>query len=136
MIDTPPFSVVVQWSDEDDAYVALVRELPGVSGIASKAERAVKEALEGAAGVVELLQERGRQVPVADRLPHFSGQFRVRMTRTLHRRLALLAAQEGVSLNALTVQILAEGVGARRSIPGRGRPGAAVESTKMRKRKT
>lgn len=41
----------------------------------------------------------------------FSGQFRLRVPRSLHARLAHRADAEGVSLNTLAVTLLAAGMG-------------------------
>lgn len=56
------------------------------------------------------LKDLGRDVPAPAKS---SGQWRMRAPRSLHRRLALRAKAEGVSLNTLAVTLLAEGLGAR-----------------------
>jgi antitoxin HicB len=57
--------------------------------------------------------------PKADE--EYSGRFLVRLTKTLHRRLAERAALEGVSLNSLCLSILSGGVEASGSTPVRVR---------------
>ena len=44
-----------------------------------------------------------------------SGQWRQRVPRSLHARLAAKARQEGVSLNTLVTAMIAEGLGKRRA---------------------
>lgn len=44
-----------------------------------------------------------------------SGQFRLRLPKTMHARLTRRAAQEGVSLNTLAATLIAEGLGKRRA---------------------
>ena len=51
----------------------------------------------------------GRAVPA----PASLGQWRQRVPRSLHEKLKIRAAQEGVSLNALVTSVLAEAVGKR-----------------------
>jgi antitoxin HicB len=46
-----------------------------------------------------------------------SGKFVTRLPRSLHQRLTLRARAEGVSLNALVMTLIAEGLG-QRSGPG------------------
>ncbi|MBK6735767.1 MAG: toxin-antitoxin system HicB family antitoxin [bacterium] len=46
--------------------------------------------------------------PPSGHMAH-SGQFRVRLPRTLHARLAVQAEREGVSLNTLVCTLLSEG---------------------------
>ena len=50
----------------------------------------------------------GRPVPGLQAL----GQWRERVPRSLHEKLKIVAAQEGVSLNAYVANVLAERVGA------------------------
>ena len=45
--------------------------------------------------------------------PASLGQWRQRVPRSLHEKLKIRAAQEGVSLNALVTSVLAEAVGKR-----------------------
>lgn len=51
-------------------------------------------------------------IPEPEREEKFSGKFVVRIPKSLHRRLALTAEKEGVSLNHLASCLLAGGVGA------------------------
>jgi predicted HicB family RNase H-like nuclease len=77
-----------------------------MSGIGATAAEAVAE-META---IETYRAKGWPLPVPRRLPAASGTCLVRLPRTLHARLVLLAAQ-GVSLNALVTTLLAEAVG-------------------------
>lgn len=69
----------------------------------------------------EMLIEKGEDPPAAeppvfgDELP--SGRLNLRLPRTLHRDLAELAEQDGVSLNQLIVSMLSQKRGAR-TLPG------------------
>jgi antitoxin HicB len=45
--------------------------------------------------------------------PATLGQWRQRVPRTLHEKLKLTAAREGVSLNAFVTSVLAEAIGVR-----------------------
>ena len=53
------------------------------------------------------MQTSGEAVPVALAEKNYSGEFRVRIPPLLHRNLALLAAEQGVSLNRLVSAKLA-----------------------------
>ncbi len=67
--------------------------------------------------IMEVMTERGESPPEPQILSSFSGQIRVRMPRTLHRKLAGRARMEHVSLNTLIVSLLAEGIGAMEEVP-------------------
>jgi len=67
--------------------------------------------------------EDGTPVPEPQPRQSYSGQFRVRLTRSLHQELAERAKQEGTSLNQMVVSLLSRALGAqtaRRTRPSRG----------------
>ena len=51
----------------------------------------------------------------------FSGQLRLRLPRSLHKRIAEMAAHDGVSQNTMLVALIALGAGLRAPAPARGR---------------
>ena len=51
--------------------------------------------------------------PSVEPAESYSGKWQLRAPKSLHRRLAERAKREGVSLNALAVTLLAEGLGER-----------------------
>ena len=97
----------VRWSAEDESYVATVAELPSLSWLA--ADRA--EAFDGIQRLVEEaiadMTANDEPVPAAIADRSYSGQFVVRIPPETHRRLALEAAEQGVSLNRLASSRLA-----------------------------
>lgn len=110
------YSFRVVWSDEDDAFVAVCPEFPGVSAVGDSAEQALAEAKVALELMIETLEEEGVALPEPATLSDYSGQFRLRVPRTLHALLAERAADEGVSLNTYAVSILSAGVGSDRSL--------------------
>ena len=119
----PTYSFRVFWSEEDDAFVASCPEFPGVSGIGESAEEAVAEAKQALELAIETHREEGWPLPNPTVLESHSGQFRVRVPRTLHAMLAEGAEVEGVSLNSYVISLLSAGV-------VRERPTAHYRSTK------
>jgi len=111
------YSMQLFWSNEDAGYIALIPELPYLSAFGDDPEEAVREAQVAASLVVEVMMEHGEALPEPQILSSFSGQIRVRMPRTLHRKLAGRARMEDVSLNTLIVSLLAEGIGAMEELP-------------------
>ena len=57
------YEVIVYWSDEDDAYIAEVPELPGCMADGSSYEEAVRNAQTMIAEWIETAQELGREIP-------------------------------------------------------------------------
>ncbi len=97
----------VTWSPEDGEYVALCAEFASLSWLAKTPEAALKGIQKTVAGVVADLQASGEAVPQALSEKNYSGEFRVRIPPLVHRHLALLAAEQGVSLNRLASAKLA-----------------------------
>jgi antitoxin HicB len=70
-------------------------------------------------------KKHGDPIPKPGSLANSSGQFRVRMPKSLHARLVAQAAKEGVSLNTLMVAAAAQMLGQREARPkARGRRAA------------
>src|SRR5262245_10689055 len=105
------YSYQLQWSDEDNAYIASCLEFPGLLAHGDTPEEAIREAGVALKGVIEVYKESDLPLPEPQTRQEYSGQFRLRLPKSLHRRAALMAEREGVSLNAFTVAALAEKVG-------------------------
>jgi len=91
----------VMWSDDDGEYVGLCAEFPSLSWLASSPEAALKGIRKVVADVVTDLKTNDEPVPEPIATRRYSGKFMVRVPPELHRRLALEAAEAGISLNRL-----------------------------------
>lgn len=111
----PTYPIEVFWSDEDQEFTAVCRSLPGVSAGGSTYADAVAELETVIALALETYEEEGWPIPEVEPAPTYSGQFRLRLTKTLHEELVVRATREGVSLNTLATTYLAEAVGTARS---------------------
>lgn len=94
------YSASVQWSEEDDGYIASVPELPGLSAFGETVEKAIKELNKAKKIYLAAYEEDGCRLPEPQKLMRYSGQIRLRMPKTLHAELANAAKSEGVSLNS------------------------------------
>ncbi|MBJ7420855.1 MAG: toxin-antitoxin system HicB family antitoxin [Rhodoferax sp.] len=106
-MNTLHYTYRVTWSPEDQEYIGLCAEIASLSWLAKTPEKALKGIQKIVADVVTDLQASGEPVPVALAEKHYSGEFRVRIPPLLHRNLALMAAEQGVSLNRLASAKLA-----------------------------
>ena len=97
----------VTWSPEDNEHVALCAEFPSLSWLAKTPESALKGIQKVVTDVVADMLAIGETVPTALAEKHYSGEFRVRIPPMVHRQLAMLAAEQGVSLNRLASAKLA-----------------------------
>ena len=91
----------VTWSEEDQEYVGLCAEFPSLSWLAKGQEPALKGIRKLVAEVVTDLKAEGEPIPEPLAAKEYSGKFMVRVPPEVHRRLAIQAAESGVSLNRL-----------------------------------
>jgi|GEM_PF-521965 len=108
-----PYSILLhQAEDEGKKYwIAEVPELPGCKSHGSTVQEAVESVEEAKKDWIADSLERGEDVPVPVERDRYSGKMLVRMSRSLHRALSLMAESEKLSLNQLIVTILAKEVG-------------------------
>ena len=98
----------VTWSEEDDEYVGLCAEFPSLSWLASSPEGALRGIRDVVGDAVKDMRRNGESVPEPYTSRRFSGKFMIRVPPEVHRRLAVEAAEEGVSLNRLASAKLAQ----------------------------
>lgn len=97
----------VTWSAEDGEHVGLCAEFPSLSWLAETPEQALGGIRTLVAQCVADMAETGEQIPEAFAERKYSGEFKVRIPPHQHRRLALEASEQGVSLNRLVSAKLA-----------------------------
>jgi predicted HicB family RNase H-like nuclease len=95
------FTYRVAWSEEDGEYVGTCAEFPSLSHLDGDQDAALRGVRALVADVVEDMRGRGEPVPEPFGERTYSGNFQARVPPELHRRLAIEAAEEGVSLNRL-----------------------------------
>ena len=97
----------VTWSAEDGEHVGLCAEMPSLSWLADTPEAALSGIRAVVAEVVSDLLTSGEPVPEPLAERYYSGEFRVRIPPALHRKLAMDAHEQQVSLNRLVSAKLA-----------------------------
>jgi predicted HicB family RNase H-like nuclease len=98
----------VFWSAEDNEYVGTCVEFgPMLSWLAPTQHEALSGIEEAVTEAIEDMRETGETppTPIADQ--HYSGRFNVRIPESLHRQLAMEAAEQQISLNRLVSDRLA-----------------------------
>ena len=91
----------VTWSSDDEEYAGLCAEFPSLSWLARSPEAALKGIRKIVAEVVYDMQQEGETIPEPIAAKNYSGKFMVRIPPEIHRKLAIQAAEAGVSLNRL-----------------------------------
>lgn len=108
-----PYKVEVIPEEDDAGFTALLPDLPGCMTSADTLDELWPMIEEAKQAWIEAALEEGDHVPEpAPTIDEsYSGKFVLRLPRSLHRQLAILARAESTSLNQLLVAMLAEGVG-------------------------
>ena len=108
-----PYSILLHEVDEEGEkyWIAEVPELPGCKSHGSSIEEAVKSVEEAKKDWILDSLKSGEEVPTPVERDRYSGKMLVRMSRSLHRSLALIAEAEKLSLNQLIVTMLAKEAG-------------------------
>lgn len=99
MINYEHYTYRVTWSEEDQEYVGLCAEFPGLSHLDKNRSAALEGVVALVKHVVEDMAANGENIPqpIADK--RYSGKFQVRVPPEQHRMLAIKASEAGVSLN-------------------------------------
>jgi predicted HicB family RNase H-like nuclease len=97
----------VTWSPDDQEYVGLCTELPSLSWLSKDPGKALSGIRKVAAEAVADMLSNDEAIPEALADKQYSGEFRVRLPPLVHRKLAMQAAEQGVSLNRLASAKLA-----------------------------
>lgn len=93
-------------ADEGGGFMVTFPDLPGCIADGETVEEAIEEAKDAFnAWMIVEIEDKGE----APKPKTYSGQYVQRIPKSLHRRLAQRAEQEGVSLNQYTATLLAEG---------------------------
>lgn len=113
MTDAAEYSRSVRYSPEDEGWMATCDELPTISAFGDSREEALRELEAVLEEAFSVYRENGWPLPTPIHaappdLP--SGEFRLRLPKTLHAQLGARAEREGVSQNALVTYLLAEGL--------------------------
>jgi len=104
-----PYTYIVK-QESDGSFFISVKELPGCMSAGediTEAHKMIRDAMEAWIGYC---LEKGKTIPEPeeDTIDDYSGKFVVRITPTLHRKLAEGAKKNGVSMNHYTSELLSE----------------------------
>lgn len=93
---------------EEGGFAVSFPELPGCMTCAETIEAAVANAMDAKKAWLEAAVEDGIPIQEPERLEDYSGQFKLRIPRSLHRSIAEHARKEGISMNQYCVYLLAK----------------------------
>src|SRR5229473_2938889 len=97
--------------DENGGFFAEILEFPGCFAEGETAEQAYEQLEKAAESWIEAALEMNQEIPAPLAGHDYSGKVALRLPKSLHKKAAFIAEQDGVSLNQFFVYAIAERVG-------------------------
>ncbi len=101
-----PYKMEIVRDATEGGYVVSFPELPGCLTVGETIEDAVKNSEDAKRAWFEAAIAEGLSIPEPDILTQYSGQFKLRLPKSLHRSLAENSKREGISMNQYCVYLL------------------------------
>lgn len=101
-----PYRMEIVEDRDEGGFVISYPDLPGCITCGETIELAVANAVDAKKAWFEAALEEGIEIREPDSLDKYSGQFKLRIPRSLHRRLAEHSQKEGISMNQYCVYLL------------------------------
>lgn len=111
-----PYRIEIIKDAEKNSFVAYCPEFEGCITAAYTAIEAIESLEDAKRTWLSSALEHGDSSPEPDYTLNFSGQIRLRVPKSLHRRIFMEAKEEGVSMNQYCIIKLASAVRAKDSI--------------------
>ena len=101
-----PYRIEITPDPDEGGYAVRYPELPGCMTVGDSMEEALSNAEDAKAAWIDAAVEEGIEVPEPDSDDNYSGQFKLRIPKSLHRALAEHAKAEGTSMNQYCLYLL------------------------------
>ena len=101
-----PYRMEIVEDQEDGGFVVSYPDLPGCISCGETIADAVANAADAKRAWLEAALEEGVAIREPESLEQYSGQFKLRLPRSLHRSLAEHSQREGISMNQYCVYLL------------------------------
>lgn len=103
-----PYKMEIVPDSEEGGYVVSYPELPGCMTCADTLEKAVEAANDAKREWLSAMIEEGGNIPEPVSASDYSGQFKLRIPKSLHQSLAVHAKEEGISMNQYCLYLLSK----------------------------
>ena len=103
-----PYPVELIPDMDEGGFTVSIPSLPGCLSVGETVEEAYRNIEDAKHEWLIAALEEGVTIPEPDSLEDYSGQFKLRIPKTLHRQLALQSKREGVSMNQYCVYLLSQ----------------------------
>ena len=101
-----PYKMEIVEDKEEGGFVVSFPDLPGCITCGETVESAVSNAMDAKKAWLEAALEEGIDIHEPDSIDDYSGQFKLRIPKSLHRLLAEHSKKEGISMNQYCLYLL------------------------------
>ena len=101
-----PYKMEIVPDKDEGGFVASFPDLPGCITIGDTIEEVIRNVIDAKKAWLEAELEVGAIIPEPEGLKEYSGQFKLRLPKSLHKQLAEQSKVEGVSMNQYCVYLL------------------------------
>ena len=101
-----PYKMELVPDPDEGGFVVSYPDLPGCLSSGETVEQAIANAEDAKKAWLEAALEDGIEIPEPDSLDAYSGQFKLRIPKSLHRSLAEHSKREGISMNQYCLYLL------------------------------
>ena len=103
-----PYRMEIVEDKYEGGFVVSFPDLPGCLTCGETIESAIANAMDAKKVWFEAAIEEGMEIYEPDSLDDYSGQFKLRLPKSLHRSLAENSKREGISMNQYCLYLLAK----------------------------
>ena len=103
-----PYRMEIVEDIDEGGYVVSFPELPGCITCGEDMEKAIANAIEAKKTWLQSALEEGIEIEEPDSLNNYSGQFKLRIPKSLHRSLSEHSKREGISMNQYCLYLLSK----------------------------
>jgi predicted RNase H-like HicB family nuclease len=101
-----PYPLELIPDGDEGGFVAVYPDLPGCISLGDTAQEAVANAADAKLAWLEAALAQGVDIPEPDWVDNYSGQFKLRIPKSLHKSLAEHSKREGISMNQYCLYLL------------------------------
>lgn len=105
-----PYKIEIFEDQEEGGYALRCPELPGCITCGETIQEGLEMLEDAKKCWFTSCLEDGVPIPEPARLEDYSGQFKLRIPKSLHKQLAQRSSEEGVSMNQYCVYLLSKGL--------------------------
>ena len=110
-----PYRMELTPDPDEGGYVVSFPDLPGCLSVGETIDEAVANAEDAKREWLAAAIEDGYPINEPDGIENYSGQFKLRIPKSLHKSLSVHAKEEGVSMNQYCVYLLSRNDALRHS---------------------